>query len=57
MKKNHNLHIKLTSEQKSKLKHNAEKLGLSLSSYCLLVLLSTNPRKIQLINNSSTTDL
>lgn len=43
MKKNDSIHLKLSSEQKKLLKQRAEKVGLSLSSYVLFVLLNTKP--------------
>ena len=44
MKKNDNIHIKLSTEQKLLLKKRAEAVGLSLSSYILFVLLNTTPK-------------
>lgn len=44
MKKNDKLHIPINSEQKKKLKIRAETLGLSLSQYCLMILLNAKPK-------------
>lgn len=44
MKKTDKLHIPISSEEKQKLKSRAEDCGLSLSSYCLFVLLKTIPK-------------
>jgi len=44
MKKNSKLHIPIDTESKKKLEKRAEALGLSLSSYCLLVLLKNKPK-------------
>jgi len=38
MKKNDSMHIPISTEQKNKLIAEADKLGLSLSSYVLLIL-------------------
>jgi hypothetical protein len=43
MKKNAKLHIPISTEQKDKLIARAQVCGLSLSSYCLLVLLNSKP--------------
>ena len=44
MKKNDKLHIPISTDEKLKLKFKAGKLGLSLSQYCLLILLSAKPK-------------
>lgn len=44
MKKNDKLHIPISTEQKEILKKRAESLGLSLSQYCLLILIKTVPK-------------
>jgi len=38
MKKNTKIHIKISSEDKEKLRKKAENLGLTLTSYCMMVL-------------------
>ena len=43
MKKNHKIVINCSKEHKDQLKREAEALGLSLNSYCLMKLL-TNPK-------------
>ena len=48
MKKNGDVHIKMTTEQKKELESSAEQAGLGLSSYCRYILLKTKPR-IQII--------
>jgi len=44
MNKNNKLHIPITTEEKVKLQRKADLVGLTLSSYCRLVLLTTNPK-------------
>lgn len=44
MKKNDKLVIKISTEDKNKLKYRAEQSGLSLSSYCIWILLNTVPK-------------
>lgn len=44
MKKNSDIHIKLSTEQKEVLRKRAESVGLSLSSYIVFVLLNTKPK-------------
>lgn len=50
MKKNDKLHIPISTEQKELLKKRSEECGLSLSQYCLFVLLSAKP-KIEVIED------
>lgn len=47
MKKNSDIHLKINSEQKELLRQRAAQTGLSLSSYCIFVLLNTKPRIVQ----------
>ena len=42
--KNSKLHIPITTEDKNKLKKKAEALGLTLSTYCLMVLKNAQPK-------------
>ena len=44
MKKNSKLHIAITFEEKEKLKRSADKIGISLASYCRLILISAKPK-------------
>lgn len=43
MKKNDKLHIPCTSEQKVTIKKKADKVGMSISQYCLFILLRAEP--------------
>lgn len=44
MKKNSKLHIAISTEQKALLKKRADSVGLSLSQYCLFVLIQAKPQ-------------
>lgn len=44
MKKNDKLHIPISTEQKNKLISRADSVGMSLSQYCLYILLKAKPR-------------
>lgn len=44
MKKNDKLHIGISSEQKLKLIERASDCGMSLSQYCLFILLKAKPK-------------
>lgn len=41
MKKNDDIHIKISSEKKNQLRKKAENNGLTLSQYCLFILLNS----------------
>lgn len=43
MKKNDKLHIPISTEEKSKLIKKANDCGMSLSQYCLFILLKATP--------------
>jgi len=43
MKKNDKIHIPISTEQKLLLKKRSEAIGLSLSQYCLFILLKAKP--------------
>ncbi len=47
MKKNDKLFIPCTSEDKQKLKERAKKCRLSLTGYCLFILMNTKPRMLE----------
>ena len=44
MKKNDKLHIPISTEQKEIIKNRASSLGMTMSQYCLLILLKTIPK-------------
>lgn len=44
MKRNNKIVVRLTTEEKEKLQMKAEKIGLSISQYSRLVLLSATPK-------------
>jgi len=44
MKKNNKLHIPISTEDKNFLKQRAEETRMSLSSYCLYVLMNSIPK-------------
>ncbi len=48
MKKNTKLHIPISEEDKNKLQKKADELGLPLTNYCLMVLLSAKPKILSL---------
>jgi len=44
MKKNDKLHIPISTEQKIKLISRASNCGMSLSQYCLFILINAKPK-------------
>lgn len=48
MKKNNKLHIGITSEDKKRLEKKADELGLTLTGYCLMILLNSLKGKIEI---------
>lgn len=44
MKKNDKLHIPISTEKKEMLKKRASELEMSLTQYCLFILLSAKPK-------------
>lgn len=44
MRKNDQIHIKISTEEKNTLKKRANSTGLELSSYCRFILLKAEPK-------------
>ena len=44
MKKNNKLHLPISTEHKNRLKERADKCGLTLTAYCLFILLNAKPK-------------
>lgn len=47
MKKNAKLHIPISTKHKEELKEKAQEYGMSLSSYCLMILLSAKTKVVE----------
>ena len=47
MKKNDKLHIPISTEHKIKLKEKAEEIGMTLSQYCLHILLTAKVKIVE----------